>query len=92
MRTWTIELRTDHSDKQRDKAIEDAIKVAAKHVFTQAVVISDKRKPQIKVHSSDFIYGEDEISLAGDIPEGVTNAYAELMEKLSKLEDEEAEK
>ncbi len=69
MKTFTIELRVDYSDEEKNDVIKEAIKVAAKHVYTTALLISEKRKPQVAVHSSDFFAGTEEIELADDLPE-----------------------
>ena len=69
MRTITIELRVDYSDRSKDEVIIAAAKMAAKHIYTSALLISDKRKPTIALHSGDFFSGTEEISLADDIPQ-----------------------
>ena len=70
MKSYTIELRVDFAKQdaeEKNKIILDAIKSAAKHLVTTAVLISDQRKPAVAVHSSDYFCGEEEIMLADDI-------------------------
>ena len=67
MRTFKIELRVDDADKEKVKLIEQAAKVAAKHLLTTALLLADKRKPQIVLHSDDLFATEEEISLADDL-------------------------
>jgi hypothetical protein len=69
MKAFTIELRVHHQDPEKDTIIRDAMRVAAKHVYTTALLIADSnRKPQIALSSSDFFEAAEEISLADDIP------------------------
>lgn len=70
MRTLTIELRFDADEEDKHEVLREAAKQAAKHLFTQAVLISTKRKPQIAMYTSDMFAGQEEISLAEDLPIG----------------------
>lgn len=67
MRTLTIQLRFDDSDKEKVQLLEGAAKVAAKHLFTTAILLMDKRKPQIALTGEDFFASQEEIELADDI-------------------------
>lgn len=71
MRTFIIELRVDDSEPERVKHVETAAKVAAKHLFTTALLLApdDKphRKPQIMLTAGDTLVSEQEISLADDL-------------------------
>lgn len=69
MRTLTIELRFDSDEEGRHDALKDAAMQAAKHLFTQALLISTKRKPQIAMYTSDMFAGQQEIELAPDLTE-----------------------
>lgn len=69
MRTYKIELRVDFLDKDKFKHLEAAAKTAAKHLYTQALLLQDKRAPQIALEGSDFFSSTEEISLADDIPQ-----------------------
>jgi TPP-dependent trihydroxycyclohexane-1,2-dione (THcHDO) dehydratase len=66
MYTFTIELRGDF-DEEKIEIIKEAAKIAAKHLYTTAALISDKRKPQIVLHGGDFFTKAEEIMLADDI-------------------------
>ena len=72
MRTYTIELRADFLEEDKFKTIEAAAKVAAKHLFTTALLLQDKRKPEIALYGGDFFSSTEEIQLADDIPEEET--------------------
>ena len=67
MRTITVELRFDDDTKEKVAVIEKAAKSAAKHLFTTALLVSGKRKPDIAVFGSDFFVEREEISLAEDL-------------------------
>lgn len=69
MRTYTIELRVDYLDEDKFKHLEAAAKTAAKHIYTQALLMQDKRAPQIALYGSDFFSTTEEINLADDIPQ-----------------------
>lgn len=71
MRTLKIELRMDFDDPERIKTVEEAAKVAAKHLYTTALLIADnKRKPQIALYGGDFFTPEEEIILAEELEQG----------------------
>ena len=65
--TFTIELRVSFKDKEKEQIMRDAAKVAAKHLYTTALLISDDRKPQIMLQGGDFFTATEEICLADDI-------------------------
>jgi hypothetical protein len=67
MRTYMIELRVDFEDKEKEEIMLTACKAAAKHVFTTAVLIADKRKPQIALQSGDHFAPAEDIMLADDL-------------------------
>lgn len=69
MMTVILELRVDFDDKSKEEVIKDAAKVAAKHLYTTALLIKDKRQPQIMLQAGDFLHPAEEIMLADDIPE-----------------------
>lgn len=67
--TFTIELRVSFKDDKEGKheIIREAAKVAAKHLYTTALLISDDRKPQIMLQGGDFFTATEEILLADEI-------------------------
>jgi hypothetical protein len=67
MRTFTIELRVDHDDPEKDEIIKEAGMAVAKHWYTKALLIKDRQKPMVAMHSNDFFAQEDQINLAEDI-------------------------
>jgi hypothetical protein len=75
MRTYTIELRVDFDDDADTKKLtmDKAVRMAAKHLLANALVISDKRKPEITAQYDDFWIGTEEINLEEDIPSATTD-------------------
>jgi hypothetical protein len=67
MRTLTIELRFDADEEERHAVLRDAAMQAAKHLYTSALLISAKRKPQIAMYTSDMFVGREEIMLSDDL-------------------------
>ena len=69
MRTYTVELRVDFDDDTDTKkaTMDKAVRMAAKHLLANALIISDKRKPEITAQYDDFWVGTEEINLEDDI-------------------------
>ena len=65
MRTYTVELRVDFDDDVEVKkdTMDKAVRMAAKHLLANALIISDKRKPEITAQYDDFWIGTEEINL-----------------------------
>lgn len=68
IRTFTIEVRVDHQKDDKDELIKEAVKVAAKNLLSTALLLQDKRPPQIAVTSGDMFESDTEIMLV-DAPE-----------------------
>ncbi|HLL29011.1 MAG TPA: hypothetical protein VKT73_15345 [Xanthobacteraceae bacterium] len=71
--TLTIQVRFDHRDadtkEEKDKQMLTAAKMAAKHIYTTALLLQDKSKPQVALFTEDMFTPQEEILLADDIPE-----------------------
>lgn len=52
--------------KEKEAAMLKSARMAAKHLFSAAVLTCDKGKPDIKLFAGDMIEGESEIELADD--------------------------
>lgn len=77
MRTITIELRVDFDEstpegKLKLEIIMKAAKQGAKHLWTKALLIKDKRNPQIALLSGDMFTATEEINMEEDLPEEET--------------------
>lgn len=68
-KTFTIELRVHHDEPstEKDDIIRQVVIQAAKHVLTTALLIADRRKPEIAVSAGDMFAGVDKISMAEDL-------------------------
>ncbi len=67
-RQYTIELRVDYADADKNAAMRAALQHAARHVLATAGLIADSGvKPQIAIFSDDWFSGHDEIKLFDDI-------------------------
>lgn len=66
MRTYTIELRVDFSEKENYELLLTSVREAAKGMLTTAVLLSDKRKPQIALQTGDLFEGNEDIALFGE--------------------------
>lgn len=60
---YTIELRVDFSDDEKQLVMREAMRRAAAHIYATAQLISDKAKPQIAVYADDFFDGHQDIDL-----------------------------
>jgi hypothetical protein len=54
MRTYTIELRADFVDAEKYDLLMTAVRQAAREVLTTAVMLQDKRPPQVSLQSGDM--------------------------------------
>lgn len=52
--------------KSKEEAMLGAARMAAKHIYSTAALLSDSRKPDIKLFTDDMIEGKEEINLAPD--------------------------
>lgn len=64
---FTIELRVDYDDKDKNEVMKAAVQKAARHMFATASLLTDKVKPQIAIFSDDFFTGQQPMELMGDI-------------------------
>lgn len=67
VRTYTIELRVDDSNPEHTEVMEVACRTAAKHVYTQAILLGAERPPEIAMQWGDMFERDREIMLADDI-------------------------
>lgn len=76
MRTYSIELRVDFDDDVDNKkeVMNKAVRMAAKHLLGSALIISDKRKPEIVAQYDDFWVGTEKIELEDDIDAPLSTA------------------
>ena len=65
-RQFTIELRVDYADNEKNDAMRTALQAAARHVYATAMLLADAVKPQIAIFSDDFFAGHEQIALLED--------------------------
>jgi hypothetical protein len=65
-RQFTIELRVDYADNEKNDAMRTALQAAARHVYATATLLADAVKPQIAIFSDDFFAGHEQITLLED--------------------------
>lgn len=65
-RQFTMELRVDYSDNEKNQAMREVMQAAARHVYATASLLSDGAKPQIAIFSDDFFSGHEKIELLED--------------------------
>ena len=66
-RQFTVELRVDYADNEKNEVMRAALQHAARHVYATAVLLADGIKPQVAVFSDDFFSGHEEIKLLDDV-------------------------
>lgn len=66
-RQFTVELRVDYADNEKNDAMKKALAHAARHIYATAVLLADGVKPQVAVFSDDFFSGHEEIKLLDDV-------------------------
>lgn len=54
MRTYTIELRADFQDESKYDIMMEAMREMARQALTTAIMLKDKRDPQISLQSGDM--------------------------------------
>lgn len=74
---FTIELRVDYADADKNEVMRTALQVTARHMFATASLLADGVKPQIAMFSEDFFDGHAEIALIEDtIQQGIDELAA----------------
>lgn len=66
-RQFTIELRVDYADNEKNDAMRQALTAGARHIYATATLLADNVKPQIAIFSDDFFSGHEQIELLEDV-------------------------
>ena len=66
-RQYTIELRVDYADVEKNPIMRKAMAQAARHVLATASLLSDGQEPKVVMFSDDFFTGHEEIPLMADV-------------------------
>ena len=62
-KTYTIELKVNFTEEGKHDVMREALRDAVRTVLTTAMMLADKGKPQVALHSSDFFYGNEALTL-----------------------------
>lgn len=67
-RQFTMELRVDYADPEKNAAMQTALQAAARHAYATAVLLADPGMPapQVAIFSDDNFTGHSEIALLDD--------------------------
>ena len=63
LRTYTIEIRTDHDTADKDILALNDIKQHVKEINATVLLLADKRQPQVAFSTSDMFVGAEKIDL-----------------------------
>jgi hypothetical protein len=63
LRTWTIEIRADFDTKDKEILLLNDIKQHVKEINGTALLLADKRQPQVSFSTSDMFAGSEQIAL-----------------------------
>jgi hypothetical protein len=66
MRTYTIELRADYQTDDKHDVLLEAVREAARTVLATAMMLKDKRDPQISMQVGDMFNKDAEVQLFND--------------------------
>lgn len=61
--TWTIEIRADYDSKEKELLLLKDIKQHVKEINATALLLADKRQPQVAFSTSDMFVGAEKIDL-----------------------------
>jgi hypothetical protein len=63
IRQFTIELRVNYADAEKNDVMRKAIAAGARHIMATASLLADGVKPDIAIFSDDWFAGKEEINL-----------------------------
>lgn len=63
MRTYTIELRADFQDEDKYEIMLADVREKAREILTTALLLKDKREPQISLQSGDMFEVNKDLEL-----------------------------
>jgi hypothetical protein len=65
-RKWRIEIKVDFDDENKHPVFENAVKREAKVLLATAMLLKDRRDPQLVVTNGSVFIPQSEIEMAGD--------------------------
>jgi hypothetical protein len=66
LKTFTIEVRADFDEQGKHDILLACARDAARTLLTTAMMMQERRKPMVALQSSDFFYGNDDLSIDED--------------------------
>lgn len=66
MRTYTIELRADFMDDEKHDILLSAVREAARTMLATALLLKDKRDPQIALQTGDMFETNKDLDVMED--------------------------
>lgn len=78
-RQWTIEIRADFADAEKNEAIARLVKQSAVFLHANTALLSDGQRPEVACFSDDFFHGREELDLHNDT---LGKAIAEHSDKM----------
>lgn len=66
MKTYTVELRADFLEEDKHDILLQAVREAARTMLTTAMLLKDKREPQIALQTGDLFEGNKQVMLFGE--------------------------
>lgn len=63
MRTYLIELRADFVDGSKDELMLQAVRQSARDILTTAMLLKDKRDPQITLQTGDMFEKNSDLEI-----------------------------
>lgn len=81
IRQFTVELRVNYADNDKNDVMRRAVAAAARHIFATAQLLADGTNPDIAIFSDDWFAGREEIKLLDDvIQQGLDEAGENIAE------------
>jgi hypothetical protein len=65
-RKWRIEVKVDFDDEGKHPTFEKLVKIKAKELLAMAMLLKDRREPQLVVTNGSVFIPQSEIEMAGD--------------------------
>lgn len=62
-KTYVMEVKVTFTDDGKHDAMREVMRDAGRTVLTAAMMLADKGKPRVALHSSDFFFGNEDFSL-----------------------------
>lgn len=63
MKTYTVELRADFVDDEKHDILLEAVREAARTMLTTAMMLKDKRDPQIALQAGDMFEKNSDLEI-----------------------------